>query len=559
MLPSSTSASIDFQKLFGDDDDSESESDSDNDNDESKSIKKGSPSCSLVASESIVEPDDSVRPFKKSRADCALGGALDSNADNSATATATATATASASLPDFEDWRNAIGIFENVLTRDKCDELIAIHESEAHHGYIDHLTVTRVSDLATNPEARHLLLPLLNARFVVWQRVAKHYRERRGSQSQSQSQLQSQSRPPLEASLLPEFTALTAWHEGSFLRNHYDANRDYLADRFVSAVLYLNDPITETTSPDCHPDNYHRRGFDGGTLVFEVPQTTPKTQSTQSTQPSSGSTAHCHSHCHCHCHCYCHCHCHSHTADTRPEVITVVPGAGRLVCFPSSSDYVHRVEKITSGTRYALVMWFARGGDNHNHNPTAVEHLHSLWQPHVLPQPWESPAQATALRERCLLRAGLVTLGGSHAMFSSLAGIDPTTGGGSEGAAPAEATKAPLSETEWRHLAAHCWWKTGRPLGDIATRVCASGPAARYEYECYEYEYYERWKTGHVRPRLKGLASAMARWDHAEPRFVTSVTEAELEVGPCAFGEVRRSDQERSDFCGGRKQSRSHP
>ena len=101
-------------------------------------------------------------------------------------------------------WRQKIGTTDNLLSRETCDELIAIHKSESHGGYIDHLEVTCVSDLvrvAQQQQQPELALPLVAAHYKLWEAVEEHF-----------------SGEGFE--IFPEFIALVAWHPGAFLRNH---------------------------------------------------------------------------------------------------------------------------------------------------------------------------------------------------------------------------------------------------------------------------------------------------------------------------------------------------
>ncbi|VEU45329.1 unnamed protein product [Pseudo-nitzschia multistriata] len=437
----------------------------------------------------------------------------------------------------YNEWSKRIGICDDVLTPGECDELIAVHESEAHHGYIDHLTVTRISDLVDHApnynsseqtqrhdqqqqqqqkqqrqqqeplhNAVYLALPLLRARYEVWQAVEDCF-------------------PEHCLELLPEFTALTAWHKGSFLENHYDSNRSYLEDRFISAVLYLNDPVgsecgncnsnDDDDACDLHPENYHCTGFEGGDLVFEVPEGTSRLganigcQTNVSTPSDQTLQKH---------------------QITHPEKSTrvVTPRAGRLVCFPSCGRYVHRVEKITRGTRYALTMWFTRRDE-------AMERLQSLFlsqaAANLAPQqqPWETPQQAELLRRRIFLRPKI----------------------------PLPDKNSLLSETEWRHLIAYCWWKKGIPLWEILSKSfttetamtdadivegrvfdnsssrnpgIAMNSSTRTKLQKSESQLervVREWRDHYVNPRRNGMASAMARWN-ADGMLATFVKDDEM-------------------------------
>ena len=194
-----TSANI-IQTLFGDDDDDdEDDDDDDDDNNDDKSNNSADDSEDIV-----VE-----------------------NASKPASACSSSSS-----------WENSIGIIDNVLTIEDCNELIAVHESDPHQGFIDQLTLTRISDLVppchtdndhdhdrTTPAAScvegispsttaaellaseaatatstsssslvHLTLPLLRARAIMWHAVEHYYG------------------PSVQYELVPEFTSVTGWY-----------------------------------------------------------------------------------------------------------------------------------------------------------------------------------------------------------------------------------------------------------------------------------------------------------------------------------------------------------
>ena len=441
----------------------------------------------------------------------------------------------------IDEWDQKIGIFDGILTRDECDELIAVHSSEAHGGYIDHLEVTRVSDLVASLHGLPLCLPLLKARYTLWETVEAF-----------------EFYPEAFLGLVPEYTALTAWHSGAFLRMHYDANKEYLLDRHYSVVLYLNDPDSDNNGGEQpqpqpqtntqqyhhhhhhhHPSNYHKSGFSGGDLVFQVP---------------SCSTA-------------------TATAVTK-RTKRIRPMAGRLVCFPSSSDYVHGVEEITRGTRYALTMWFTK-------HQSAMESLESLKQAHscswfchdrflirtnnntpasllVLQQPWETPQQAKALRLRILERANLPKTPPPLLLQPSNQ-IDGRTNRNTRDSVHATTTTTTVTENELLHLVAHCWWKRGLPLGDLVISATIIIPAVEVAAESQAEEsqaateqeqtkdgnekivwtlqggeefrrIFHDWRDEYLPRRGRGLASALERWINHEGGLITNVRDCENEM-----------------------------
>ncbi|KAG7336782.1 2OG-Fe(II) oxygenase superfamily-domain containing protein [Nitzschia inconspicua] len=207
-----------------------------------------------------------------------------------------------------------------------------------------------------------------------------------------------------------------AWHTGSFLKTHFDANRDYLQDRHYSAVLYLNDPNDDDPDGDefdKERTSRNRNGFQGGDLVFSFPRN-KSNDDEESSQQQKTTTQSC-----------------SPSNVVCFTDVRIRPKAGRLVCFPSTERYLHRVDEVTYGTRYTLTLWFTR-------NQTAMETLDSLqqrlpwvisnttslddetmWLERILPvssqhgdggtmeQPWETPKQAEQLFQETMVRAQL--------------------------------------------------------------------------------------------------------------------------------------------------------
>ncbi len=397
-------------------------------------------------------------------------------------------------------WSQKIGIFDGVLEQDECDELIAVHSSQAHAGYIDHIEVTRVMDLVervnestTCVSSIGLALPLLRARYKTWEKIEEFY-------------------PYAALDIFPSFTAITAWHSGAFLRMHYDSNRSYLQERHYSALLYLNDPSDdvsgEDSNPPSHPCNYHRNGFSGGDLVFEVPTFSKNAENIKK----------------------------SKTATTK----RIRPKAGRLVCFPSSSDYVHAVEEVTKGTRYALTMWFTKD-QNYSEKLEALQmaysSLHSKTRralpPQLFQQPWETPEQASSLSLRNLTRAGLPKPNCDHEANDSIGSWNVT-------------------QIELLHLIAHCWWKRGIPLGDLlgSATIQQDDKAESSNVENYitntigatkrhkvwtleggkEFStVFRDWKEDYLPRRSRGLTSAMERWTNREGGLISSVRDGEME------------------------------
>jgi hypothetical protein len=270
-----------------------------------------------------------------------------------------------------------IGTFDGVISSQACQELISLHNAFYHKGYVENLTICRFLDLPL------WATPLLiQVRYECWQLVERYYHR--------------------ELELYPEFTSIMGWDPRSFLRLHYDSNRPYLRQRHYSAVLYLND------------SDKGEDGFVGGDLVFEFPTTTTTTTGDGGDDSINDTTK-----------------------VTTNQHHVIKPRAGRLVCFPSSSDYKHRVLPIEKGCRYTVTMWFTLNEEaiesledsvmnklsplveifrvNHGiHDSTQqqqqqVQELLRKQQQSVdnIPQPWETVEETRIIFDEKLHKAGL--------------------------------------------------------------------------------------------------------------------------------------------------------
>mmetsp|Transcript_4201 Transcript_4201/g.9144 ORF Transcript_4201/g.9144 Transcript_4201/m.9144 type:complete len:223 (+) Transcript_4201:899-1567(+) len=182
-----------------------------------------------------------------------------------------------------------------------------------------------------------------------------------------------------------------------------------------------------------------------------------------------------------------------------------------------------------------------------------TQRSHPLWR-----QPWETPAKAAAILQRCLALAGLPKKGRE--------GVRPDGGGTSsrrrrrchgEGFGVVVVL---LDDRELRHLVAYCWWKRGIPLGDLlagATRSPASatwvlegeddngenGNDTIHENGSNNYDndngnnsndtndllsIYNEWKHDYLPRRSRGLASALERWTNQDDMLVTGVRDDEM-------------------------------
>ena len=330
------------------------------------------------------------------------------------------------SLQQYHPLGSQIGIFDDVVSREVCQELISLHDAFYHKGYIEHLTICRFLDLPL--ESTGLLIRI---RYKCWQLIEQYYKR--------------------ELELFPEFTSIMGWHPHSYLKLHYDSNRDYLSDRHYSAVLYLNDPINDDGEID---DN--GSGFVGGDLVFEFSTATNESNN------------------------------NNETTTTTTE-FTITPKRGRLVCFPSTSEFQHKVLPILKGCRYTITMWFTL-------NENAIESLQdsvsnklstliesvtddddsTKEQEHMLqmlrkqqqessfdssvvpPQPWETPEETRTIVNKKLERVGLVwDYEKNHCRFS----LRDNKNNNDSASSSIQQILQSLSQQDILHFMSYCNWK----------------------------------------------------------------------------------------------------
>ncbi|EFJ50596.1 hypothetical protein VOLCADRAFT_88567 [Volvox carteri f. nagariensis] len=167
-------------------------------------------------------------------------------------------------------------VIDGVLSPELCRELIFVFRSSSTVGYRPHVCSATIHDVAAT--APWLLPPLVRARHAVLSAVEAAF--------------------GLSLELAVEFTGLIGWSSGAALGWHHDANREYLARRHVSAVLYLNN---------------QGQDFDTGDFRFQ----------------------------------------------DGPEPLRIAPRAGRLVAYTADRRNVHCVEEVSRGERCTLNCWFS--------------------------------------------------------------------------------------------------------------------------------------------------------------------------------------------------------
>lgn len=126
-------------------------------------------------------------------------------------------------------------MWENALPLELCRELRLLHDLIGTRGYRPSTEATHMhAVLASHPQ---LVLPLLQARDLIRELVLDFFG----------------SRTP-DKYYYFEFSGILVWLEGSQIGWHHDANRDYLEQRLISSVAYLNSQGSD---------------FTGGTFMFE--------------------------------------------------------------------------------------------------------------------------------------------------------------------------------------------------------------------------------------------------------------------------------------------------
>ena len=123
-------------------------------------------------------------------------------------------------------------VVPNVLTSAECHELIFLQRAFGVPGDRPNFSTCTLREFLA-PRARPLCLAFLRAREKLRDVVEAAIGE--------------------ELGLHFEFSGLTCWQKGSSIPPHYDANREYLRQRHISVVCYLN---------------YAGVDFSGGELVF---------------------------------------------------------------------------------------------------------------------------------------------------------------------------------------------------------------------------------------------------------------------------------------------------
>ena len=165
-----------------------------------------------------------------------------------------------------------------ILSIQECEELMAIHKAMACCGYRPHLYAASLENIALSCPL--LLPPLVQARTKAWQLAERTFGR--------------------EFETYVEFTSLLSWDAGSDIGWHSDSGRDYLSQRYISLIVYLNSQ---------GGGDHEGEGFTGGDLEFKEPD------------------------------------------------LLLRPKQGHIVAFLSDGQNEHRVTEVTSGERFTLTMW----------------------------------------------------------------------------------------------------------------------------------------------------------------------------------------------------------
>ncbi|PNH09916.1 Prolyl 3-hydroxylase 1 [Tetrabaena socialis] len=170
-------------------------------------------------------------------------------------------------------------VLDGVVPPELCAELVFALQAISTVGYRPHVRSATIHDVVAT--APWLLPPLLRARAAVLAAVEVAF--------------------GLALELCVEFSGLIGWDEGASLGWHHDANREYLASRHLSAVLYLNN---QGDPPGA---------FGGGDFRFQ----------------------------------------------DGAEPLRVTPRVGRMVAYTADARNVHCVERVMRGERCTLTLWFS--------------------------------------------------------------------------------------------------------------------------------------------------------------------------------------------------------
>lgn len=231
-------------------------------------------------------------------------------------------------------------VVDDVLSEEECAELICAQRSGCDNGYMPRVTVARFFELARHGFALAAFAPAICAA-----------REKVRDLLEELAQ---------DACLVHfEWTALVCWRAGASLNMHFDSNREYLAQRHWSAVLYLNGDDDDESDDGL---DSARPPFRGGALEFALPR----------------------------------------------EVVR--PRRGRCVLFSSGAENVHSVQRVESGERYALTLWFTRDDDAAEPATAMLAEFvaaaasRSAWA--ALPPAWESGDDRHLIWSDRLRRAG---------------------------------------------------------------------------------------------------------------------------------------------------------
>mmetsp|Transcript_5412 Transcript_5412/g.6245 ORF Transcript_5412/g.6245 Transcript_5412/m.6245 type:complete len:153 (+) Transcript_5412:162-620(+) len=130
-------------------------------------------------------------------------------------------------------------IQRNVFTTEECQNLQRIHQGSCAVGYMPNISILTLRDLWCLNSVHHFL-PIVALRDRVREIVEKEF--------------------DCFGELYFEWTSINCWSEKSYIRKHYDSNREYLNQRHYSAVVYLNSKVN---SPETD-----KNGFKGNAYAY---------------------------------------------------------------------------------------------------------------------------------------------------------------------------------------------------------------------------------------------------------------------------------------------------
>uniref|UniRef100_A0A7S3LHU6 Prolyl 4-hydroxylase alpha subunit Fe(2+) 2OG dioxygenase domain-containing protein n=1 Tax=Aplanochytrium stocchinoi TaxID=215587 RepID=A0A7S3LHU6_9STRA len=233
-------------------------------------------------------------------------------------------------------------IQRNVFTTEECQNLQRIHQGSCAVGYMPNISILTLRDLWCLNSVHHFL-PIVALRDRVREIVEKEF--------------------DCFGELYFEWTSINCWSEKSYIRKHYDSNREYLNQRHYSAVVYLNSKVN---SPETDKNGFKEA----------------KTAENNSNKIRP------------------------HEEGRRSEYSYISPETGLLICFSSGPENEHFVTRVDEGKRWALTLWFTK--DPEYAEPELKYFLPRDHGSGPIPSLWETKVQRIQLEKQLLNDSGFM-------------------------------------------------------------------------------------------------------------------------------------------------------